>query len=283
MACDVMRGRALGLSAVAAAVMCCALLLPAAKDRLGLSAVARAAATPGGVVAGFDFGSFIQDLVPRVRQFAQDATVFQDAITGAIEKATGSAKEASQAGVNYKAAKEAVEAARGAQDLTAMDLPDSCQIAAEKRENVKAQGDAAMQARAMTVLMVRQDAAQRGPERGQGLLRAANADYCSPEAAQRGRCTTVSPKNMPDADINAATLLGTADGSTETLGADEYEAAQKYVSWATNPSPDPALPITTERSDRGVAYLVAQRRQLAIMSAAQYSMNMAIAARRARD
>lgn len=230
---------------------------------------------------GFDFSGFMSMLSGLISTWMDDLRVLQEGVVAAVEKQSGASQQLSQASINHKAASATAEAAQGGADLVSADLPDSCQFAQEKKIMVEAKQDKALHAKAMTAAKVQQGLSVTNVTAIQNdLLRTSFADYCSPESAERGRCAQASPKSLPDADIQASSMLGTQVGDSETLSDDEYVAAQQYVKWSTQPLPPATLPIAAERTEAGARFLLEQRRNIAVMSSAQQSLNAIIASRR---
>lgn len=81
-------------------------------------------------------------------------------------------------------------------------------------------------------------------------------------------------KNMPNADIEAASLLG-----ERTYNPDQLEAARYFVRNVTDPIPLENLPKGWEKTDQGRAYLTGQYLRSAQMSIAQHSLAEMVAAR----
>jgi hypothetical protein len=262
------------------ALLCAGLAKPLASDWL----TQRSAASRGQVVSAsgfFDFSSFMNSLTGLIQSFAQGLDTFIEAPVSAYEKGSAAQKEQVQAGVNAQAAEQAQEAGAGAIDLVAADSPEACTIKRETMETVDAAHETSLLARAKTQYSARRSMySPSSLGASKELLNASFDDYCSPESFARGNCKNgVSPKNMPDADINAASIMGTSDGMSNKMSQDEIDAADKYVSWVTDPVPYENPPLALSKTPAGQRLSVEMRRRAAISSAAQFSLNRIIASR----
>lgn len=215
--------------------------------------------------------------------FANMLAKFTEAPVSALEKRNAAIKELVQASLNHKAAGAATAAGQAAVDLVGNEAPTACSI---KRENVEAkdvrEGEGHL-ARALTQANTQRALnTSTGGSSGQmrALLNSSYGDYCSPENLARGVCSGgVSPKNMPDADVSAVTLMTSSDVLTNKMSKDEIDAAMKFVDWVTNPIPVEPLPVALQKTPAGLRLAIEMRHRQAVMSSSQYALNRILASR----
>ena len=230
----------------------------------------------------FDWGGLWDAISSSIASWFGEMKTAKEAAVAGFEKQDAAKQQIKQAEINSEAAKDIAEAQQNATDKVAGEQIDACQVMQFTEKNKEAKEDSNMEARAATAFNASNGVGTTSASKVIAeRLADAFGDYCSPESLQRGRCPggVASPKNMPDADIQATSILGTQDGQSQTFTPEEHEAAIKYVQWSTDPVPAEQLPVTLERTDAGKKYLLEMRRRQAITSAAQFSMNKAIAAR----
>jgi hypothetical protein len=229
----------------------------------------------------FDFGSFLSSLSGMIQSFVLGLNTFIEAPVAELEKKSAALKEQAQTGLNVNAAKQADDAAIGAVDQVVADTPEACTIKKETMETVDAAHETGLLARARTQLTARRSMYTPSSQGAvKELLDASFNEYCSPESLARGSCKgAVSPKNMPDGDINANSIMGTSEGLSNKLSQDEIDAAGKYINWVTNPVPVENPPLAVLNSPAGQRMSVEMRRRAAISSVAEFSLNRIIAAR----
>ena len=230
----------------------------------------------------FDWNSLWNAISGAITSWIGNLNSAHEAVVSAKEKQDAALKEMAQAKINSEAANQMSEAGQEAADMVASERIDACQVMAETAANTDSARDMQMEARANTAFNASSFVNVPSSTRIMaGRVASAFGDYCSPESLARGRCPggAASPKNMPDADIQAGSMLGTNDSQSQTLSQDEHDAAQRYVQWVTNPTPYEDLPIAMEKTPAGQRYLLEKQRRAAVLSASQYSMNQIIASR----
>lgn len=65
--------------------------------------------------------------------------------------------------------------------------------------------------------------------------------YCSATDQKRGRCDTIAPSTMQNADIDINTIFNPGDGQYETLSDEERDAALAFVRNVVHPVPEVRL------------------------------------------
>lgn len=235
-------------------------------------------------ISAFDFGGFISRLSGDINSWFLELVGRKNSVVAALEKSMGADKELEQSEINYKAAMEATKASQEAIDTHASVSPNACQILEHTSQIEEARDSQDLFAKAYSGVAAQSSVnnAKAGNTASE-LLETSMRDYCSPESFQRGRCSAISPKNMPDADINATSLLSTQSGEGETMSDDEFAAAARYIEWATDPVPPEALPIAMEKTETGQRFVTEQRRRAALMSASQHSLAQILGARRIKN
>lgn len=234
----------------------------------------------------FDWGGLWDQVSSAISSWIGDMQGVKQAIVASKEKQDVALNQLTQAELNYEAALALAKASQDTVDKVASERIDACQVMEETKANQDSAKDASMEARANTAYTVSKTL--HVPNSTKVLaqrLTGSFGDYCSPESLQRGHCPSgvVSPKNMPDADIQATSILGTQDSQSQTLSEDEHDAATRYVQWVTDPVPIDDLPVASEKTQVGKLYLTEKRKRAAIASAAQFSMNKIIASRWVRN
>ncbi len=271
----------LGINVMLVLVLCAGLAKPLANDWIDKHIVMINPSQKTTVSGFFDFGGFMSSLNGLISTFSGFLNTFIEAPVAALEKKAAALKEIEQAGLNYKAATQSNDAAIGAVDLVIADTPEACTIKRETMETVAAANETGLIARARTQFTARRSMyTPSSLGASKELLNASFNEYCSPESFSRGNCKNgISPKSMPDADINANAIMGSSDGLSNKMSKDELDAASKYVDWVSDPVPYENPPLALLNTPAGQRIAVEMRRRAAISSAAQFALNKIIAAR----